>query len=116
MSAEQTLDRLIEHLRSDNPGLEIDGRVIQGDAAKVLESASAGAELLVVAQRGYGEIVGLVLGSVSGHCITHAKCPVLVYRDAPDDRGGATKRQPAAPVGSTSWERLDQIMRDPGGI
>ena len=47
----------------------------------MLESASVGAALLVVARRGHGELVGLLLGSVSEHCMTHAHCPVLVYRD-----------------------------------
>jgi nucleotide-binding universal stress UspA family protein len=81
MSAEQMLDRLIERKRADHPDLVIDGRVLQGDPTSVLESASRGAALLVVAQRGHGELVGLLLGSVSEHCVTHAHCPVLVFRD-----------------------------------
>ena len=54
---------------------------MQGDPANVLESASHGAALLVVAQRGHGQLVGLLLGSVSEHCVAHAHCPVLVFRD-----------------------------------
>jgi nucleotide-binding universal stress UspA family protein len=117
MSAGQMLDRLIGHLRAENRRLEIDGQVVQGDAAKTLESASDGAALLVVAQRGHGELVGMLLGSVSEHCITHAKCPVLVYRDEPQDAcRGRTEDHRTAATGSAPWERLDQIMRDPGGI
>ncbi len=47
-------------------------RVVQGDPAKMLESVSDGAALLVVAQRGHGEVVGMLLGSVSEHCVAHA--------------------------------------------
>ncbi len=80
-SAEQMLDHLIERKRADHPDLAITGRVMQGDPANVLESASRGAALLVVAQRGHSELVGFLLGSVSKHCVTHAHCPVLVFRD-----------------------------------
>ena len=83
-SAEQMLDHLVAQKRAEYPDLEIDGRVVQGDPATVLESASHGAALLVVAQRGHGELVGMLLGSVSEHCVTHAHCPVLVYRDDPN--------------------------------
>ena len=83
MNAQQMLDGLIEHERAEHPDLVIDGRVVEGDPATVLESASDGAALLVVAQRGHGELVGLLLGSVSEHCVTHAHCPVLVYRNGP---------------------------------
>ncbi len=75
------LDRLIERKRADRPDLAINGRVVQGDPANVLESASRGASLLVVAQSGHNELVGFLLGSVSKHCVTHAHCPVLVFRD-----------------------------------
>lgn len=80
MSAEQMLDCLIRQKRAEHPDLHMDGRVVQGDAASVLEDASKGAALLVIATRGHREFVGFLLGSVSEHCATHAQCPVLVYR------------------------------------
>ena len=80
-SAEQMLDHLIERKRANHPDLAINGRVVQGDPGNVLESASRGAALLVVAQSGHNELVGFLLGSVSKHCVTHAHCPVLVFRD-----------------------------------
>lgn len=80
-SAEQMLSQVIARERAEYPDLAIDGRVVQGNPANVLESASRGAALLVVAQRGHGELVGILLGSVSEHCVTHAHCPVLVFRD-----------------------------------
>jgi nucleotide-binding universal stress UspA family protein len=90
MSAEQMLDRMILQKRAEHPDLLIEGRVVQGDAAAVLEDASKGAALLVVSTRGHGEIVGLLLGSVSEHCVTHAHCPVVVYRSDSGDASSDT--------------------------
>lgn len=83
MNAEQLLDCLIREKRAQHPDLKIDGHVVQGDAASVLEEASHEAALLVVATRGHGGLAGLLLGSVSEHCATHAPCPVVVYRSDP---------------------------------
>jgi nucleotide-binding universal stress UspA family protein len=87
LSAEQLLDGLIQQKKAEYPNLPIEGEIVQGDAAAVLEEASIGAALLVVATRGHGEIAGLLLGSVSEHCIAHAHCPVVVYRGEHSGRG-----------------------------
>jgi nucleotide-binding universal stress UspA family protein len=47
---------------------------------RLLVSASAGAELLVVGSRGHGPARSFVLGSVSLACVHHARCPVVVVR------------------------------------
>ena len=54
--------------------------VVEGHAAQVLLHAAEEADLLVVGSRGHGGFTGLLLGSVSSHCTTHAHCPVLVVR------------------------------------
>ncbi|MFE9425767.1 universal stress protein [Kitasatospora sp. NPDC006697] len=60
--------------------IEIRPRVVQGGAASCLLEAAQGADLLVVGSRGHGGFVGALLGSVAGHCVQHAPCPVVVVR------------------------------------
>jgi nucleotide-binding universal stress UspA family protein len=53
-------------------------QVVEGHPAEVLLQAAASAELLVVGTRGHSTFAGIVLGSVSQHCVQHAPCPVVV--------------------------------------
>ena len=62
-------------------GVTIEGTTQEGSAAQVLLDEAEGADLLVVGSRGLGGFRGLLLGSVSHHCVHHATCPVLVARD-----------------------------------
>jgi len=81
VDAEKVLSGAIEPVHQGNPDVEIRSRVVEGHPAPVLVEASTGAELLVVGSRGHGEFAGMLLGSVSEHCVTNAHCPVLVLRD-----------------------------------
>jgi nucleotide-binding universal stress UspA family protein len=78
--AQKVLAQAVELVRKDHPRIEVDTSVVEGHPAPVLVEASRGAELLVVGSRGHGEFVGMLLGSVSEHCVTNAHCPVLVHR------------------------------------
>jgi nucleotide-binding universal stress UspA family protein len=57
--------------------------VLRGYPARVLLDAAADADLLVVGSRGRGGMVGMLLGSVSQHVVTHGRCPVVVVRAEP---------------------------------
>jgi nucleotide-binding universal stress UspA family protein len=54
--------------------------VVEGYPAQALIAAAEGADLLVVGSRGHGELAEALLGSVSQHCVHHARCPVVVIR------------------------------------
>ena len=42
--------------------------------------AAHDADLLVVGSHGHGRFTGMLMGSVSTHCVEHAPCPVVVVR------------------------------------
>ncbi|MEU8821963.1 universal stress protein [Actinoplanes sp. NPDC048796] len=80
---QRTSDDLVQVIREElgaEPPILVRPHVKQGRAAKVLIDESAGADLLVVGHRGHGGFAGLVLGSVSQHVASYAKCPVTVVR------------------------------------
>ncbi len=83
--SEILLEKSLAPIRSAHPELEIQATVIEGHPSLVLEKASNGADLLVVGSRGHGELSGMLLGSVSEHCVVHARCPVLVLRDGNEE-------------------------------
>jgi nucleotide-binding universal stress UspA family protein len=68
-------------------------KVIEGPPAQVLLKAAAGAEMLVVGSRGHGAFAGMLLGSVSRHCVQHAPCAVVVVPD--EDSSETTPGQPS---------------------
>ncbi len=50
--------------------------------ASALIDEAQSADLLVVGSRGLGGFRGMLLGSVSQHCVHHAPCPVVVVRSS----------------------------------
>jgi len=74
-----------DQLRQELPDLDIGSDVVFGPPAEVLVGESKGADLLVVGSRGHGAFSGMLIGSVSLHCVHNAPCPVVVVRGAPDD-------------------------------
>jgi nucleotide-binding universal stress UspA family protein len=81
--AQTLLDPVVEQLHRDHPSVAVHAHVIEGNPGEVLVEASRHASLLVVANRGHRAFAGVLLGSVSQHCVTHAYCPVVVYRETP---------------------------------
>lgn len=69
------------------PGQEagVETSIGYGHPTQVLIDASQEADLLVVGSRGHGAWRGMLVGSVSIHCVTGAFCPVVVVRGAHDN-------------------------------
>jgi nucleotide-binding universal stress UspA family protein len=78
--ARRQLDKAISAVLTPGDVIEVGRSVVEGYAAPVLEALSKTADLVVVGSHGHGEFVGLLLGSVSEHCVTHCHCPVVVIR------------------------------------
>lgn len=72
--AERSVTGLLKELGNDVP-TEI--RVIEGHPGEALLAAAKEADLLVVGRTGHGGLAGLVLGSISRHCVEHAPCAVV---------------------------------------
>jgi nucleotide-binding universal stress UspA family protein len=78
--ASEELDKAIAQARQADESVEIRPHVVEQSPAQALLGAAEGAELLVVGSRGHGGFAGMLLGSVSQHCVSHSPCPVLVIR------------------------------------
>ncbi|MDX6356188.1 MAG: hypothetical protein QOF98_3091 [Streptomyces sp.] len=86
-SAEKALEEAVARVQNQaGSATDVATRVVEGHPAQVLMEAARDARLLVVGSRGHGAFAGVLLGSVSQHCVQHAPCPVLVVpqRDAVD--------------------------------
>jgi nucleotide-binding universal stress UspA family protein len=79
--AMKILSNAIATAEPGHDGVSIESKIVSGPAGMALVEASRGADLLVVGSRGHSELVSVVLGSVSEHCVTHAHSPVLVVRE-----------------------------------
>jgi len=77
---ERAVRASVTEVLGSEPDLSVDVRIAQGPAAEVLLEAATSADLLVVGSRGHGAFTGMLLGSVSGHVVHHAACPVVVVR------------------------------------
>lgn len=88
-AAEEQARADAERILADiDPAREVAVRVSVVNAeqpAAALIGHAKGADLLVVGARGRGGFAGLLLGSVSQHCVRHAPCPVVVVRRPGDE-------------------------------
>ncbi|HUZ26952.1 MAG TPA: universal stress protein [Streptosporangiaceae bacterium] len=78
--AEKTVTEAISKAVDPASHVQVRAQVVEGGAALALLNAAEGADLLVVGSRGHGGFAGALLGSVSQHCVHHARCPVVVIR------------------------------------
>jgi nucleotide-binding universal stress UspA family protein len=79
----ETLDAAIAKAGQEAAGVE--KATAYGHPAQALIEASKEADLLVVGRHGHGAFTGMLLGSVSIHCVTGAHCPVVVIRGRDGD-------------------------------
>jgi nucleotide-binding universal stress UspA family protein len=84
--AEQIKDAAAKSLRETirSVGIDLDDvehHVVEGYPVEVLLAQSGQAQLLVIGNRGRGGFAGALLGSVSQHCVHHARCPVVMVRE-----------------------------------
>lgn len=84
-AANDVLDASVRAAQEE-PGVEIEGELLEGHAVAELLKAARDAELLVVGARGHGGFAGLLLGSVSQQCAQHAQCPLVVVPMPADER------------------------------
>jgi nucleotide-binding universal stress UspA family protein len=82
-AARAALDAAVDEALGDEPGIEVERKLAEGDAGDVLVAESADAELLVVGSHGRSGFKAAILGSVSRHVVAHATCPVVVVKTRP---------------------------------
>jgi nucleotide-binding universal stress UspA family protein len=79
--AEGWLRQFVHRQDIDFDGVEVQLSAVGGEhPAAALVRMSRDAALLVVGSRGLGGFKGVLLGSISQHCVRHATCDVLVVR------------------------------------
>jgi len=78
--AQRAAEEEVAEVLREHPGVKVQVTVVEGHPVPPLLRASHGADLLVLGSRGHGEFAGMLLGSVSQHCVAAAACPVLVWR------------------------------------
>lgn len=79
--AQNTLEHAAKAAAEAWPNVEVKTILSVEPASWALVEASERADLLVVGCRGLSGFQSMMLGSVSQHCATHAKCPTLVVRE-----------------------------------
>jgi nucleotide-binding universal stress UspA family protein len=76
--AQEILNEAVDEVLGAGRVRDVTVTVVEGQPGPALLAAAEDADLLVVGSRGNGPLAGLLLGSVSQYCATHAHCPVVV--------------------------------------
>jgi nucleotide-binding universal stress UspA family protein len=76
--AARDLDATLEPWRDKYPTVRVKTLIAPGSPAQNLIDVSREAALVVVGSRGYGALVGSLLGSVGQQLLHHADCPVMI--------------------------------------
>lgn len=122
-AAQRHLVEAAEAATAECPGVAVETIVHTAPAIPALLTHSTTARLLVIGARGHGELGGGLLGSVTVAVATHAHCPVVVVRGAPEAGApaptgpvvvgvdGSANSAPAlgAAYGEASWRGVDLV-------
>lgn len=103
----EILTDTIREVLGEDPKVRIEPVVMEGPPGPELLRAARDAALLVVGNRGRGAFTGMLLGSVSEHCISHATCPVVVVRsrhEHPRSKTSGAEGLASVPAGNTPAE------------
>ena len=77
-AAERAAHEQVREVLGDDHGVSVS--VVEGDAGDSLLRAAENADLLVVGNRGRGNLAQVLLGSTSARVSDRAPCPVVVVR------------------------------------
>jgi nucleotide-binding universal stress UspA family protein len=80
-AAEEVTGRGVFEALDAHPGLWVVGATEVTSPARALTEASNEAALVVLGSRGYGRVVGALLGSVAFGVAARARCPVVIVKD-----------------------------------
>ncbi|SDL20129.1 Nucleotide-binding universal stress protein, UspA family [Glycomyces sambucus] len=81
-AAKQVAEQTVRAAAAEDGQVQVERTTVMGHPARVLTEAAEGAALLVLGGRGRGGFKGMLLGSVSQHCVANGPCPVVVVRTA----------------------------------
>ncbi len=76
----EALDVAVAKAYDGQEAARVEKDTAYGHPAEALIEVSREADLLVVGSHGHGAFTGMLVGSVSIHCVTGAFCPVVVVR------------------------------------
>lgn len=79
-AAEGVLEEALADALAAASGIEVERKLLEGDAAEALVAESESAQLVVVGSHGRSGLRAALLGSVSRHVTSHASCPVVVVK------------------------------------
>lgn len=79
--ARTALAQIVTDVLGADLATRVEHRTGEGHPVTVLLEQANDASLLVVGSRGHGAFTGMLIGSVSLHCVGLAPCPVVVVKD-----------------------------------
>ncbi|MCA1693869.1 MAG: universal stress protein, partial [Actinobacteria bacterium] len=77
-AAEQVLEEAVTRARSVIPDGHITPRLVVGAAARAMLEQALDADLVVLGNRGFGRLRGLLSRSVGVQVVAHATCPIAI--------------------------------------